>query len=254
VLLARGMTPKSFSEVSRSAFVHAAAVRSRLRNGRINYSRVAAQTGITRADVRRLLSQDKHSLPAAPDGTPVERVIRGWRSDRQFSRNVGKPNPLRISGSDVSFTLLARKYAGDVPYRAVLNELERMGAVIIEGDLVHLRTRLQFGAGARFGSLAAVVPVLIDSLRIASDTRARSSASIQRLLIPAQSEMDLAFIRERCTSTARAMLDGLGHSMGKSYDTRQRKHPNTSFAVTILLTEKRPKTGRHENIRLPGKA
>ena len=57
ILLARGMTPRDFSELSRLAFVQAAAARSKLRNGRVNHSRVAAQTGLTRADVKRLLDR-----------------------------------------------------------------------------------------------------------------------------------------------------------------------------------------------------
>src|SRR5215469_16828936 len=74
VLLPRGMTPKRFGELARSAFVHAAADMSRLRNGRVNYSRVAAQTGLSRADVGRLLKRNAIDFSLRGQSA-VERVI-----------------------------------------------------------------------------------------------------------------------------------------------------------------------------------
>src|SRR5258707_10129732 len=125
VLLPRGMTPKRFSELARSAFVQAAADMSKLRNGKVNHSRVAAQTGLSRADVKRLLRSNVFDS-ARSDQTPVRRVISGWRTDRKFANRVGRPKRLRISGSSMSFTGLVKKYGGDVPHRAVLDELRRI--------------------------------------------------------------------------------------------------------------------------------
>src|SRR5205085_3830883 len=56
VLLPRGMTPKRFGELARSAFVQAAADMSKLRNGKVNHSRVAAQTGLRDRKSTRLNS------------------------------------------------------------------------------------------------------------------------------------------------------------------------------------------------------
>src|SRR5580698_8732485 len=84
VLLTQGITPKSFGDLSRVAFVEAAATHSRLLNGRINQSRVAAQTGLSRADVKRLLARKRDDIQMSLRPTPVERVITGWRNDRRF--------------------------------------------------------------------------------------------------------------------------------------------------------------------------
>src|SRR5947209_3539605 len=70
-LLTRGMTPRLFGELTRWAFVRAAAERSRMRNGRVNHSRVAAQTGLSRADVKRLLRPPNDPVE---NDSPVERV------------------------------------------------------------------------------------------------------------------------------------------------------------------------------------
>lgn len=247
VLLARGMTPKGFGELSRSAFVRAAAARSKLRNGRVNHSRVAAQTGLTRAYVKRLLSNDAYDASPSAGQTAVERVIDGWCNDRHFSRGSDNPKPLPISGSSSAFTSLARKYAGDVPYRAVLNELERIGAVVIDGERAYLRTSTQLRRRYDLGFLRPVVPALIDGLRIASaDSKVDSSASIYRLLLPIATELDLAFVRDRCTSTAKAMLDGLSNSLGTVKKSAKPRSSDRTFAVTILLAENRIKKVQRE--------
>lgn len=241
VLLAHGLTPKTFGELSRSAFVQAAADHSKLRNGRVNHSRVAAQTGLTRADVRRLLTRGPHGVPLAAGQTAMERVIDGWRSDRQFTNGPAKPRTLRISGSESSFRLLARKYAGDVPYRAVLDELLRIRAVRVLGESVQLTKSWHLRKRHNLGFLAAIVPALIDGIRVASEgERPDAGASMHRLQIPVGSDIDLAFVRERCTSTAKAMLDGLTHSLGTKVNKRG-TDPGYSFAVTIFLAENHKK-------------
>ena len=246
VLLAHGMTPRSFGELSRSAFVQAAADHSKLRNGRVNHSRVAAQTGLTRADVKRLLSRDLRDVPLAPGQTAVERVIDGWRSDRRFTSGPSSPKTLRISGSEPSFILLARKYAGDIPYRAVLDELLRIRAVDVHGDSVHLRKSSQLRRRHDFGFLAAIVPALIEGIRFASEReRTDAGASMHRLLIPVGSELDLPLVRERCKSTTKAMLDGLSHSLGTKVNKR-RTNLRPSFAVTVFLCEDRKRTTQDE--------
>src|SRR6185437_15465141 len=118
VLLPTGMTPKRFGELVRCEFVKAAADMSRLRNGRINQSRVAARTGLSRAEVKRTLGS-AILTPQDSDQAPVERVINGWLTDGQFGR-PGRPRSLRLSGAHASFATLVRKYGGDVPHRALL--------------------------------------------------------------------------------------------------------------------------------------
>jgi Family of unknown function (DUF6502) len=243
VLLTRGITPKVFSEISRSAFVQAAAERSKLRNGRVNHSRVAVQTGLTRADVKRLLNRKQSESPRALRRGPMERVIHGWQSDRQYLDEANNPRPLKLSGYRSSFTLLAKKYAGDVPHRAVLDELKRIGVVEIKAEHVHLKTSAKLRERRDLGSLAAVIPALIDGLRIASSRGAAQELSVQRLQIPTKTELGMAFVRQRCTTSAKAMLDGLDHSLRRN-GARGNRATDASFVVTILLAENGNKTRR----------
>lgn len=243
VLLPRGMTPKRFGELARSAFVQVAADASKRQNGRVNHSRVAAQTGLSRSDVKRLLSRSVIDSVRA-DQTPVARVITGWRTDRKFADSDGKPRRLRISGSSISFTSLVKKYGGDIPHRAVLDEMLRIRAVIEDNDTVQLQPSLRFEQRQDIGFLSPVLPALVDGIRIASSKRsAGASSSIYRLSFPVEREIDLAIVRERCASSVRAMLDGLGQSLGTQVTLPKRTRSSAySFTVTVLLAENRAGT------------
>jgi hypothetical protein len=240
VLLPRGMTPRRFGELARFAFVRAATEMSRLRNGRVNYSRVAAQTGLSRADVKRLLKCDVFDFHRVAHA-PMERVVDGWRADRLFAYRPGRPKGLRIAGPRASFAGLVRKYGGDVPHRAILEELRRINAVTDDGKRVWLKTSPILRKRHNFAFLSPVLPVLVDGIRIASRRPgSRPSSSIHRLTLPVESEVDLAIVRERCRSSTKSMLDGLGESLGTSVTVpRTRRASEYSFTVTVLLVENR---------------
>jgi len=239
-LLPRGMTPRGFGELARFAFVRAATEMSRLRNGRVNYSRVAAQTGLSRADVKRLLKTDSFDSRRIPNA-PTERVVNGWRTDPRFSQRPGRPKGLRIAGPRESFASLVRKYGGDVPPRAVLDELRRIRAVTDDGKRVWLKTSPVLRKRHDFAFLAPALPVLVDGIRIASNRAgSRRASSIQRLTLPVESELDLAIVRERCRSSTKSMLDGLGESLGTSVTMpRTRRKSAYTFTITVLLVENR---------------
>jgi len=61
-------------------------------------------------------------------------VIAGWVRDREFSDAAGDPMALGAEGAGASFGLLVKRYSGDVPARAVLDELLRVGAAERMGD------------------------------------------------------------------------------------------------------------------------
>ena len=238
VLLPRGLTPKRFSELARSAFVQAAADMSKLRNGKVNYSRVAAQTGLSRADVKRLLTSNMFDSVRA-DQTPLSRVVSGWRTDRKFADKDGSPKRLRISGTRASFTGLVKKYGGDVPYRAVLDELRRIGAVSADEDNVQLQSPQPPSQRQGFVFLSPVLPALVDGIRIASSQACSGvGSSIHRLSLPVGTEADLAIVRDRCAFSVKAMLDGLGHSLGTQVTVPKRRRRSAySFTITVLLAE-----------------
>lgn len=166
VLLRRGMTAREFGQLSRYAFARAAAATSRLKSGKINYSRVAAQTGLSRAEAKRLLSRRRDSRQSFQ--TPLERVLRGWRTDRHFTDPRGGPRRLSVQGHRASFAHLVRTHAGDIPPRAVLEELRRVGAVLADDKHVRFNASKSLRALHDFRFLARSLPSLIEEIRVAS--------------------------------------------------------------------------------------
>jgi hypothetical protein len=139
LLVQHGVTTKQFGELSRWAFAKAAANTSRLKNGKINRSRIAAKTGLSRADVGRLLRGSQTFLRAPC--TPLAQVLDGWREDSRFTDRSGRPRSLPITGRGASFATLAANYAKDIPHRAVLEELLGMGAVREKNGVVTINAR-----------------------------------------------------------------------------------------------------------------
>jgi hypothetical protein len=170
---------------------------------------------------------------------PIERVLSGWCTDRRFVNKEGNPKALQVSGSSISFSYLTKLYAGDVPHRAVLDELQRIGAVRRHGQNVILTMARARRGRPTFAALTSALPAIIDGIRVASRAGTSSaSPAIYRLTIPAKSAFDLAIMRERCLSSITAMLDGLGESLGG--DLTMQKAPLLqphSFVITVLLAE-----------------
>jgi hypothetical protein len=57
------------------------------------------------------------------------RVVTGWVRDEAFSDGQGNPAVLSGEGTGATFPTLVRRFSGDVPARAVLDELLRNGLV-----------------------------------------------------------------------------------------------------------------------------
>ena len=189
----------------------------------------------------------KQSLldPPSRGQTAIERVIDGWRTDRGFTTPRGRPRRLQISTSRSSFSSLVRKYGGDVPHRAVLDELRRIGAVIEKHGVIQLRASRHLCHRDDSAFLTPVIPALTDALRIANGPASTASSAIRRLSLLAETETDAAIIRDRCASSAQSMLDGLSHSLGQSVSGRPKsKGPVQSFTVTVLIAENRGKRTR----------
>jgi hypothetical protein len=82
------------------------------------------------------------------------RVLTGWLRDDTFHGANGKPMPLDVDG-DISFATLVRRHSGDMPARAMLDELERVGAVRRRPDgKIELRTRAYVPEGSATDKLA----------------------------------------------------------------------------------------------------
>jgi len=242
ILLPRGVTPAQFNDLGNQAFIEAAAKMSRFRNGRVNQSRVSVLTGLRRAEVRKLMTNASSPLQSsARHRPPVETVLAGWCADKRYVDRDGRPKRLVVSGGKTSFVLLVKQYAGDVPHRAVLNELTRLGVARQIGQHVEVQNLSALRQRKNFTSLAYVMPAILDGIRIASNVSAPGrSPAMRRLVLPAHNLLDLAMVRDRCTSTIETMLGGLSASLAAQNTARRRaKQMPHSCSVSVLFVENR---------------
>jgi len=129
--LRRGLPYDAVAEVAQRAFVDVAQGEFTIPGRKQSASRVAVLTGIHRKEVRRVLaSPPEEERDASQWVTCAASVVAGWRRDARFSDRKGLPVALPFEGDSPSFAELVRRYGlGDAPARAVLDELERVGAV-----------------------------------------------------------------------------------------------------------------------------
>ncbi|MCB1639785.1 MAG: hypothetical protein KDI15_13160, partial [Thiothrix sp.] len=100
-------------------------------------SRIAIATGLTRKEVAQLRQlSDSDQLLGEMRYNRGVRVISGWRRDADFLDENGMPRSLPIQGDDArpGFEQLVSRYSGDMPCRAMLNELLQNGLVDQQAD------------------------------------------------------------------------------------------------------------------------
>jgi hypothetical protein len=131
VLLRNGMTYRAFTEMAKRAYVSVAEEDEFcIPRRKQSDSRIAVITGLTRKDVRRLRGTTAEA-GATDDAAQMvrhnraARVVEGWANDAEY-RDADGPRQLPMDGAS-SFAELVRRYSGDAPPRAVLDELERVG-------------------------------------------------------------------------------------------------------------------------------
>lgn len=140
VLLRNGVSFHGFADLAKRVYVEVATQEDLTIPGRKpTVSRVAVLTGLTRKEVQRI-----SALPGTPDPEAGERynraarVVSGWVRDPDFTDPDGEPLALTPDEGARSFAELVRRYSGDVPPRAVLDELLRVGTVE-RGEDGHIR-------------------------------------------------------------------------------------------------------------------
>lgn len=141
VLLRNGISYGSFAELGKRLFVEVAEQDTALPGRKQTTSRISTLTGLTRKEVTRIKSEAGMDLVQNLEQyNRAARVISGWLRDTEFHNSRGQPANLPLEG-EASFTQLVQRYSGDIPVRAITDELERVGAIEIKNNRVHLRNR-----------------------------------------------------------------------------------------------------------------
>ena len=132
LLIAQGVTHAEFAETAKEVYVETA-LRHFETDGRINKSRVAILTGLTRKEVKNVVDRALESGYREKPYSRPERVLTGWYSDPKFQGPYGIPLELPYDSNDEdekSFIELVRQYSGDMAPRQMLNQLVEAGSVV----------------------------------------------------------------------------------------------------------------------------
>lgn len=130
LLLRSGISHGEFMEVTKDVFVDVASRDFQMPNRKMTQARIAIVTGLTRKEVSRVLQKHDGSDPLLTNLGRVTRLLAGWHTDPEFTGPYGLPLELKYdSGRNRDFIELARRYSADMPPRAMLDELLRIGVV-----------------------------------------------------------------------------------------------------------------------------
>lgn len=135
VLLRHGMAYDEFAELARRAYVQVAERDFTLQGRKQTTSRISVITGLNRKEVARLQALDAQGdaegAEVARTMNRAAKVVVGWRHEHLGAD--GQPAALDAE----RFAALVKRHSGDMPARAVLDELRHDGAVTVGEDGLH---------------------------------------------------------------------------------------------------------------------
>jgi hypothetical protein len=130
ILLRQGISYGTFADLAKWVYVDVARQEFGISRRKQSTSRISILTGLSRKEVTRVAR-----LSRPDDQTSAERynraarVIAAWRREADFIDAEGEPAALSMSGRGSTFSELVRRFSGDVPARAIRDELIHSGAV-----------------------------------------------------------------------------------------------------------------------------
>lgn len=249
-----GMGAGELQIAAKIACIGVAAETAKLGN-RLNHSRIAAATGLTRKEVRTLFSLAKTG--GVPAGREVAkqrttRVLHGWRTDPEYLDRQGNPNHLVIRGPGLTFHTLVRRYGGDVTPISVLNELVRSGAVSrISGGRVAVRKNTPRVKGYGSDVVAEIANrvrdlgvTLVDNIE-----RPENPIFVGFREIPGLSADEAALFQVTFSERAASMVDSVERWRTSQAHMRSRakgaSKPATRVGLGVFLVGEQPPAAPH---------
>jgi hypothetical protein len=150
LLISQGVSHGDFSEAAKDVNVESA-LRHFEDSSRVNQSKIAILTGLTRKEVKNVIDRAISEEPQNKNYSRPSRVLAGWHSDPKYTGPYGVPLEIQYEsqeGGQPSFADLVRTYSGDMATRPMLEELMRTGAVVEMENKTYKVVRRDFEAEA----------------------------------------------------------------------------------------------------------
>jgi hypothetical protein len=212
LLIAQGVTHAEFSETAKEVYVEVA-LRHFEDEGKVNKSRVAILTGLTRKEVKNVIDRALSSDYNEKTYSRPARVLTGWYSDPAFQGPYGIPLELPYESAEAdspSFVSLVRQYSGDMAPRQMLNQLLASGSVVeVEG---------RYKAVSRTFTHAKLSPSLIQRLgSVGYRVFSSAARNIDKEDESAGQFDRMVFADDGCTDEVIAMFDQYIKERGQAF-------------------------------------
>ena len=150
LLMDQGISHQEFTEAAKEIYVETA-VRQAIEVGKLNKSRIAIVTGLTRKEVANVIARAVGQETKGRNFSRPGRVLHGWHNDPDYTGPYGVPVEIpygaeRGSSAAPSFVHLVKTYSGDQSPKQMLDELLRVGAVMSLDDGTYEVLRRDFEA------------------------------------------------------------------------------------------------------------
>ena len=223
-LLKHSFPYSAFEAIAKRVYAQSATEDFALPGRKPSVSRASILTGLTRKDVHALLQEPWTGIDTTSTHyNRASRVVTAWVREDRFHGPDGAPRPLAMDGPD-GFAELVRRHGGDVPARAVLDELARVGSIeTLDDGRLRLLQRAFVPAESvllKLGILGADVAQLIETITHNLDPESPEAwfqRKVQHIGIPVD---QLPAFRDLSSKKAQALLELLDswlaeHDMGQ---------------------------------------
>ena len=143
ILLRNGVSYGTFADLVKWVYIDVARQDFGIGERKQSTSRISILTGLSRKEVTRVGKLKRPSDQGSAERyNRAARVIASWLREPDFTDGEGQPAVLPMSGKGATFSELVRRFSGDIPARAIRDELMRVGALEqLEDGRIRLRAR-----------------------------------------------------------------------------------------------------------------
>ena len=221
ILLRNGIAYGDFAEEVRRVYTEIAMAEFQVPGRKPSVSRTATITGLTRKEVARLvevMENDTESSGLAPQNRAAQ-VVAGWVRDPDFQDGRGEPRPLSMDDTGGGFPALVKRYSGDMTARAILDELERVGAARrLDDGRVVLASRSYIPAqddAAKIEILGTDAHYLMETIRHNLDHDADSARYQRKVLYDNLPEEYVERFRGEVAQRCQQLLEQFDHELAQ---------------------------------------
>lgn len=239
ILLQQGISYDAAAELLKRSYVDVADKEFMLTGKKQTVSRISTLTGLSRKEVNKIKEEPKLNLSDLNQQyNRAARVISGWTKDNDFLNNKGKPAELSLTNGKKSFAELVKKYSGDIPVRAITDELIRVGAVkLTKNDSIKLLQKAYIPGkdiDEKLRILGTDVSDLIETIHHNIYKNTLTPFFQRKVAYDAIPEAVLIKLRELITEHAQKYLEELDALLAK-YDSDTAKHIEPSGHCRVGL-------------------